>query len=77
MAEKSGGHAKQDCMEPDSKSFEMQLKALLQQAAMAYTHHSSSIILKADRDQKRSQQSLKVTISTLCGEKQGCKAMMS
>ena len=65
MAENSGGHPKTISVAHEYRTFELQLKAILQHAAMAHPQQPSPTAAKADRELRRSQASFKVSISVL------------
>ena len=65
MAEHSGGHPEALSAADEYRTFELQLKAMLEHAAMAHPHQPSPEFTgpRATQELKRSQQSLKVTLS--------------
>ena len=65
MAENSGGHPEAMSLADEHRTFELQLKAILQHAAMAHSHQPSPACTgpRADKEPRRSQQSLKVILS--------------
>ena len=63
MAENSGGHPRALSVADEYRTFELQLKAMLQHAAMAHPHQPSPTIARTDRELRRAQASLKVTLS--------------
>ena len=63
MAENSGGHPRALSVADEYRTFELQLKAMLRHAAMAHPHQPSPMCASSDRDLRRVQASLKVTLS--------------
>ena len=60
MAEKSGGHLGALSVADEYRTFELQLKAMLQHAAMAYPHQPSPTCARTNTELRRAQASLKV-----------------
>ena len=67
MAQNGGGPFKPVSVADEYRTFELQLKAMLQNAAMAHPQQPSPTAAGADRELRRSQASLKVTILVLKG----------